>query len=92
MAQKTWTMNETQKDFMDTLKDFGRAVTLMEIEAVTGKAFKTGTINTLVAKELVKTTDVDLTYTETRTFTFGDKETTLTATKTITRKAYALNE
>lgn len=92
MAQKTWTMNETQKDFMDTLKDFGRAVTLMEIEAVTGKAFKTGTINTLVAKELVKTTDVDLTYTETRTFKFGDKETTLTATKTITRKAYALND
>ena len=38
---KVWTMNETQKDFMDTLKEFGRAVTLMEIEAKTGKTFKT---------------------------------------------------
>ena len=83
-------MNDTQKDFMNTLKEFGRAVTLMEIEAVTGKTFKTGTINTLVAKELVKTADTDLTYTETKTFKFGDKDITVTAEKTITRKAYEL--
>lgn len=87
---KTWEMNATQKDFMETLKEFGRPVTLMEIEAVTGKTFKTGTINTLVTKQLVKTADVDVTYTETRAFKFGDKETVLTATKTVTRKAYAL--
>ena len=87
---KTWEMNATQKDFMETLKEFGRPVTLMEIEAVTGKAFKTGTINTLVTKKLVNTVDVDVTYAETRTFKFGDKETVLTATKTVTRKAYAL--
>lgn len=92
MAQKVWTMNDTQKDFMDTLKEFGRAVTLMEIEAVTGKVFKTGTINTLVAKELVRTEDVELTYAETRVFKFDDKELVFTAEKTVTRKAYALNE
>ena len=62
MAQKTWTMNETQKDFMEVLKEFGRAVTLMEIEAKTGKAFKTGTINTLVTKELVATEDAEITH------------------------------
>ena len=90
MAQKTWTMNETQKDFMEVLKEFGRAVTLMEIEARTGKTFKTGTINTLVTKELVKTVDVELTYTETKTFNFDDKELVTEATKTVTRKAYRL--
>lgn len=90
MAQKVWTMNDTQKDFMDTLKGFGRAVTLMEIEAKTGKAFKTGTINTLVTKELVATEDVEVTYTETKVFKFDDKELVTEATKTVVRKAYRL--
>ena len=87
---KTWEMNATQKDFMETLKEFGRPVTLMEIEAVTGKAFKTGSINTLVAKELVGTEDAEIAYTETKTFKFGDKEVTVTAEKTVARKAYFL--
>ena len=83
-------MNETQKDFMDTLKDFGRAVTLIEIEARTGKTFKTGTINTLVAKGLVTTEDTDVEYKETKVFKFDDKELVTEATKTVTRKAYKL--
>ena len=90
MAQKVWTMNETQKDFMDTLKEFGRAVTLMEIEARTGKTFKTGTINTLVTKELVATEDAEIAYKETKVFKFDDKELIVEATKTVTRKAYKL--
>ena len=83
-------MNETQKDFMDTLKDFGRAVTLIEIEARTGKTFKTGTINTLVTKGLVTTEDTDVEYKETKVFKFDDKELVTEATKTVTRKAYKL--
>lgn len=87
---KTWEMNATQKDFMDTLKGFDRAVTLMEIEARTGKTFKTGSINTLVTKELVITEDVEVAYTETKVFKFDDKELVTEATKTVTRKAYRL--
>lgn len=87
---KTWEMNETQKDFMDTLKGFDYAVTLIEIEARTGKTFKTGTINTLVTKGLVTTEDVEVEYKETKLFKFDDKELVVEATKTVTRKAYKL--
>lgn len=87
---KTWEMNETQKDFMDTLKGFDYPVTLIEIEARTGKTFKTGTINTLVTKGLVATEDTDVEYKETKVFKFDDKELVTEATKTVTRKAYKL--
>lgn len=87
---KTWEMNETQKDFMETLKGFDYPVTLVEIEARTGKTFKTGTINTLVTKELVTTEDVEVPYTETKVFKFDDKELVVQATKTVTRKGYKL--
>ena len=87
---KAWEMNATQKDFMDTLRGFDYPVTLIEIEARTGKTFKTGTINTLVTKELVKTEDVEVEYKETKLFKFDDKELVTEATKTVTRKAYRL--
>ena len=75
---------------MDTLRGFDYPVTLIEIEARTGKTFKTGTINTLVTKELVKTEDVEVEYKETKLFKFDDKELVIEATKTVTRKAYRL--
>lgn len=89
---KVWTMNETQKDFMATLKAIGRATTLMEINAVAGKEFKTGTINTLVTKGLVRTEDVEVAYVETKTFDFNGVAFEVKANKTMARKAYALNE
>ena len=87
---KTWEMNETQKEFVAVLKELGHAATLMEINAVSGKNFKTGSVNTLIAKGIVATEDAELTYTETKTFKFGEIEVTSTAEKTVTRKAYAL--
>ena len=90
MANTKWTMNDTQKEFVEVLKGLGRPATLMEINAVAGKEFKTGSFNTLIGKGIVVTTDVELTYTETKTFKFGDREVTATAEKTVARKAYAL--
>ena len=87
---KVWTANENQVAFMDVLKGLGRAATLMEINAVAGREFKTGTINTLIAKGLVATEDTDVTYTETKKFVFGDKTVETTTEKTVTRKAYSL--
>lgn len=87
---KAWEMNETQKEFVAVLKELGHPATLMEINAVLGKNFKTGSINTLVTKGVVATEDVELTYTETKTFKFGEIEVTSSAEKTVTRKAYAL--
>lgn len=54
MAQKTWTMNETQKAFMEVLKDYAEGVTMFELK-LAGKEFKTGSINTLITKGLVVT-------------------------------------
>lgn len=89
--KKAWEMNDTQKAFVEALKELGRPATLMEVNAVTGKEFKTGSVNVLVTKELVRTVDVELTYTETKTFKFdNDVEVTNTVEKTVTRKAYEL--
>ena len=53
MAQKTWTMNETQKDFVEVLKDYKEGATIFELR-LAGKDFKTGSINTLISKGIVE--------------------------------------
>lgn len=92
-AKKTeWKANETQVAFMETLKELGRPATLKEINAVSGKNFKSGSINTLITKLLVATVDVDVPYAETKTYKFESGEVTVTADKTETKKAYFLVE
>lgn len=54
---KNWEPNETQKDFMETLKNYPDGATLKDIELDTGKVFKTGAINTLTSKGLVVAAD-----------------------------------
>lgn len=62
----TWTPNEKQREFLEILKNYTEGATLKDIELDTGKVFKTGTVNALVSKGVIKTTDkevlVDLTY------------------------------
>lgn len=53
MATKTWTMNQTQKDFVEVLKDYENGTTLFELK-LAGKEFKTGSINTLIGKGIVE--------------------------------------
>lgn len=50
---KTWTMNDTQKDFVAVLKDNADGITLFELK-LAGKVFKTGSINTLITKGIVE--------------------------------------
>ncbi len=50
---KTWTMNDTQKDFVAVLKDNVDGITLFELK-LAGKVFKTGSINTLITKGIVE--------------------------------------
>ena len=57
LTEKTWTPNATQKDFMETLKAYENGATLTDILVDTGKTFKTGATNTLIAKGLVIATD-----------------------------------
>ncbi len=57
--KKSWEMNETQKSFVNILRENKEAypdgMTLREIKKVSGIAFKTGSINTLKGKGLVNT-------------------------------------
>jgi len=57
MANKTWEMNDTQKAFVKALADNGGKATLVELNYFKGFSFKTGSINALVKKGLVKTED-----------------------------------
>lgn len=51
----TWTMNDTQKAFVAEVRNAGaNGVTLFELK-LAGKEFKSGALNTLVTKGVVKT-------------------------------------
>lgn len=52
---KTWTMNENQKAFVEELNARGGEATLFEMK-LEGKVFKTGTINALITKGVVEIT------------------------------------
>lgn len=54
MAQTKWTMNDTQKRFMEVLGQYADGVTMFELK-LAGHDFKTGSINTLITKGLVAT-------------------------------------
>ena len=59
--RKQWEMNETQKSFVKILADnreqYPDGMTLREIKKVSGIAFKTGSINTLISKGVVEVAD-----------------------------------
>lgn len=59
MADRKWVMNDTQKSFVEILSNnkeqFPDGMTLREIKKVSGKEFKTGSINTLKTKGIVNT-------------------------------------
>lgn len=55
MANKTWSMNDTQKDFVAVLKDYENGITLFELK-LAGKEFKSGSVNTLISKGIVEIT------------------------------------
>ena len=51
---KTWTINDNQKAFLNALKENGGKATLFELNHLKGNAFKSGAINVLVTKGYVK--------------------------------------
>lgn len=53
MANKTWSMNDTQKQFVEVLKSYDNGITLFELK-LAGKEFKSGSVNTLISKGIVE--------------------------------------
>ena len=67
MEKKTWEMNETQKAFVEALNANGGKATLFELKYFKGTEFKSGSVNTLIKKGIVKadeevTFDCDVVY------------------------------
>lgn len=54
---KTWQPNETQKNFISILEGYPEGITLLELKLEKGIEFKTGSINTLIAKKIVTATE-----------------------------------
>ena len=54
MANKTWKMTDTQRQFVETLESYENGATLFELK-LAGKEFKSGSINTLISKGVVET-------------------------------------
>lgn len=52
--EKQWSMNETQVAFCKALKDNGGKATLFELNYFKGFNFKSGSVNTLIKKGIVK--------------------------------------
>ena len=61
MATNTkWSANDKQKLFLKALKEADGALTLSEVSEIVGQEIKSGSINTLIAKGLVVTTDTEI--------------------------------
>lgn len=65
--KKQWSPNEKQKGFLNVLKEHGNGkyLSLKQINSLAGVDYATGTINTLSAKEIVKTKEKAVKYTAT---------------------------
>lgn len=51
--EKNWSMNETQKEFVEIVKGNPDGITLFELK-LQGKEFKTGSINPLLTKGILE--------------------------------------
>ena len=57
--EKTWQPNQKQKDFLKVLEQNPNGLTLAEASEKIGYEIKSGSVNTLVAREIVETEDTE---------------------------------
>ena len=60
MAKSVWSPNETQVKFLGVLKNADGPMTLADVSEVVGQEIKSGSINTLISKGMVVTSDVEI--------------------------------
>ena len=92
MANKTWTMNETQIAFVGALQD-GQIKSLKQVNAALGMNIKSGSIVALINKGIVKSipdaVEYNVKVVEVRTYADGT-EITIEKMKTATETGYQL--
>ena len=93
MANTNWTPNETQKLFLNILKGSETPLTLAQVSHIAGVEIKSGSINTLISKELVSTCDLEIKVkvVETEIYENG-LEITKEKEKLVSKKGYAITK
>ena len=89
MAKTEWKPNEKQVLFMETLKGSKEPMTLAEISKVAGVEIKSGSINCLISKGLVKTTEKEVVITKTevrKVYSLVENDQAITRAQTVKRK------
>lgn len=94
MAKNTnWKPNETQTLFLNILKGSETPLTLAQVSHIAGVEIKSGSINTLISKELVSTCDLEIKVkvVETEIYENG-LEITKEKEKLVSKKGYAITK
>ncbi len=94
MAKNTnWKPNETQTLFLNILKGSNEPLTLAQVSHIAGVEIKSGSINTLISKEIVSTCDLEIKVkvVETEIYTNG-LEITKEKEKLVSKKGYAITK
>ena len=94
MAKNTnWKPNETQTLFLNILKGSETPLTLAQVSHIAGVEIKSGSINTLISKEIVSTCDLEIKVkvVETEIYENG-LEITKEKEKLVSKKGYAITK
>jgi hypothetical protein len=87
-----WTPNETQKVFLNTLKNANEPLTLNEINFISGLNIKTGSIVSLKTKELYETVDKEVKVSTTKVEHYNGFEVVKTTEKSEIKTAYVITK
>ena len=94
MAKNTnWKPNETQTLFLNILKGSETPLTLAQVSHIAGVEIKSGSINTLISKELVSTCDLEIKVKVVETEIYDNGlEITKEKEKLVSKKGYAITK
>lgn len=94
MAKNTnWKPNETQTLFLNILKGSNEPLTLAQVSHIAGVEIKSGSINTLISKEIVSTCDLEIKVKVVETEIYANGlEITKEKEKLVSKKGYAITK
>lgn len=94
MAKNTnWKPNETQTLFLNILKGSDTPLTLAQVSHIAGVEIKSGSINTLISKEIVSTCDLEIKVKVVETEIYANGlEITKEKEKLVSKKGYAITK
>lgn len=89
----TWQPNATQITFLNILKGANAPLTLAQVSHIAGSEIKSGSINTLISKEIVETVDLEIKVKVVETEIYDNGlEITKEKEKVVSKKGYAITK